>query len=115
MRWPRTKEQSGFDEILPRWGGPHVAQQRLVVDTADLTAHWPWKSQFDNIIDASSILFSRPSRALSPACWSRVHAQQLGPVGGRDGSSSRAEMQYEFLTAEVRQKDMHVLTVASLT
>lgn len=30
---------------------------------------------------------------------------------GKDGSSSRAEMQYEFLTTEVRQKDMHVSTV----
>lgn len=29
--------------------------------------------------------FSRPSRALCRACWSREHVQQLGPMGGRDG------------------------------
>lgn len=41
--------------------------------------------------------------------------QQLARVGGRDGISSRAEMQHGFPTAEVRHKDTHVANVSSLT
>lgn len=44
-----------------------------------------------------------------------MHSQQLVRVGGRDGISSRAEMQQGFPTTEVRHKDMHVSAVSSLT
>lgn len=107
---------SGFDVMLPRYRGPHVANQRLVVDTADLTAHWPRKSQFNNIIDASPILSAvHLELCVGPAGVENTSSSLAPWAAGTGSINSRAEMRYEFLTAEVRQRDMHVLTVASLT
>lgn len=89
----------------------------MFVDTAVLTAHWLLGKNSIRQHDRRAIPFSCcVHKSLVLGMFELRRCRSLvGPEGSRDGSSSRAEIQYDFPTAEVRLQDMHVSTVASLT
>lgn len=106
------------------WRGPRAAHQGLTWTPLGWLLIGGRKSQFDIfrlpthsavILTCMCMYLFVYTRALSRPWWIWVRGQQLDPVGGRDGSSSRAEIQRGFPTAQVRQKDMHVSTAASWT